>query len=261
MDIPEVERLTKVLDQMRWNQKARESRGVFLTAREVKELVEDGKRLDMPSYNDHLSYFSDQMAAGQAWEAKARELINVETVHYQQLEALSAQVTANALPVSQDILAAVDQILHKQREAHRQILDITERSRSHDFRDRPKYAEVVEICRKLEDLNTKPSGTVDLENERKRHEDWMRRGKRLFGKSNAPLHILKSHLEYVLERNMDCYDIEHDTPRLPGEPVSREASPADGGTRWEEPRSRQVFCICRKIEAGMMIECELCHEW
>jgi histone demethylase JARID1 len=138
---------------------------------------------------------------------------------------------------------------------------LTSRSQNTNIRERPKYGEVVELCKKLEELNSKPQGTIDLENERKRHEDWMRKGKKLFGKSNAPLHILKTHLEYVLERNSDCFNIEHDTPRHPGEPVSREPSPEDGMNRLEDGRSRQVFCICRKIEAGMMIECELCHEW
>ncbi|KJZ74507.1 hypothetical protein HIM_06103 [Hirsutella minnesotensis 3608] len=260
-DTPEIDRLSRVLEQMRWNQKARSSRGVFLSLKEVQELIDEGSRLEIPGYNDHLKYYCDQMQAGEAWERKVRELIDAEIVHYPQLEALSNQVQVNALPVSQATLGIVDQILHKQREAHRQILDITERCREADLRKRPRYAEVVEISKKLEDLNSKPNGTLDLENERKRHEDWMRKGKKLFGKSNAPLHILKSHLEYVLERNMDCFDVDHDTPRLPGEPVSREATPEQGGGRWEDPRSRQVFCICRKVEAGMMIECELCHEW
>lgn len=261
VDMPEVDGLSRILEQMRWNDKAREDRRTLLSLQYVQEMIDEGKRLEIPSYNDHLKYFRDQLQAGEAWERKAKELIDAETVHYPQLEALSSQVQVNLLPVSIETLNMVDQILHKQREAHRQILDITERCRSDDFRQRPRYAEVVEISKKLEDLNSKPNGTLDLENERKRHEDWMRKGKKLFGKSNAPLHILKSHLEYVLERNMDCFDVEKDTPRLPGEPISREATPETGPGRWEDPGPRQVFCICRKIEAGMMIECELCHEW
>lgn len=260
VDTPEVDRLSRVLEQMRWNQKARANRGLFLSLKDVKELIEDGKRLEVPSYNDHLKFYSDQKLAGEAWEAKARELIHAPVVHYPQLEALSNQVQANALPVSPDTLTEVDRILHKQREAHRQIMDITERCRNTDFRKRPKYTEVVDIIRNVDELNSKPNGTLDLENERKRHEDWMRRGKKLFGKSNAPLHILKSHLEYVLERNMDCFDVENDTPRQPAEPVSREVTPEQTGNRFDD-RTRQVFCICRKVEAGMMIECELCHEW
>ncbi|KAM3554230.1 hypothetical protein ARSEF4850_006548 [Beauveria asiatica] len=260
VDTPELELLSKMLDQMRWNEKARTSRSLFLALSEVQDLIEQGKRLDIPIYNDHFKYFCERLEDGQSWETKARELIHAEFVHYPQLEALSKQVQSGGIPVSKDTLAAVDQILHKQREAHRQIIDITERCHEKDFRKRPKYNEVVEVTKKLDDLNSKPNGTLDLENERKRHEDWMRKGKRLFGKSNAPLHILKNHLEYVLERNLDCFDTEHDTPRLPAEPVSREQSP-DEAKGPEESRQRQVFCMCRKVEAGMMIECELCHEW
>lgn len=261
VDMPEVDDLSKSLDELRWNQKARASRGVFLTLKEVEDLIEEGKRLELPSWNDHFQYFREQLRAGQAWEKKARELIYADMVHFPQLEALANQVQVNALPVSQETLSAVDQIMQRQREAHRQIMDLTDRCKDPDYRKRPKYAEVVDMTKKLEDLNSKPKGTIELELEKKRHEDWMRKGKRLFGKSNAPLHILKNHLEYVLERNSDCFDVDHDTPRHPGEPNSRETSVEPGTSRLDDAKTRQVFCICRRIEAGMMIECELCHEW
>jgi len=197
-----------------------------------------------------------------AWEAKAKELIGAEMVHYPQLEALSSQAQAAQLPVSAETLAAVDQILNKQREAHRQIVSLYERSKLDDFSMRPTYTEVRETMERLGELNSKPNGTLDLEKEQKRHEDWMRKGKKLFGKANAPLHILKSYMDSVLERNKDCFDIDSDKPRLPAEPASREPSPTDAKLHsWEDPRFREVFCICRRIEAGMMIECELCHEW
>ena len=264
VDIPEAEKLTRVLDQLKWNEKAMTSRNILLSLKQVKELIEEGERLGMPAYDDNLTFYVNQLNAGQNWEKKAKELMNAETVHYAQLQALSDQAQSNYLPVSVETLAAVDQILQKQREAHRQIVDINERSKNPDYHKRPRYAEVAEVMKKLEELQAKPSGTLDLEREQKRHEDWMRKGKKLFGKTNAPLHILKSHMDYVLERNTDCFDIEFDKPRVPAEPASREPTPdADKGEtkRWEDRNFREVFCICRKTEAGMMIECELCHEW
>ncbi|KAH7323790.1 PLU-1-like protein-domain-containing protein [Rhexocercosporidium sp. MPI-PUGE-AT-0058] len=262
VDMPEVEELDKIVQQMKWNDRARANRGVPLSLNEVQEIIEEGEKLEIPEYNDYLNHYKEQRSAGLAWETKAKELVNAELVHYPQLEALSAQAQAAALPVSAETLAAVDQILNKQREAHRQIVSLYERSRNEDFTKRPKYAEVRETMEHLAELNSKPNGTLDLEKEQKRHEDWMRKGKKLFGKANAPLHILKSHMEYVLERNVDCFDINSDKPRMPAEPASREPSPADGKLHsWEDPRFREVFCICRRIEAGMMIECELCHEW
>lgn len=262
VDMPEVDRLESVVQQKKWNDRAVAARGQFLALKDVVKLIEDAQNLGIPMYNEYLRHFKEQRDAGEKWEAKAKELMSVESVHYPQLEALSNQAQAAALPVSAETLSAVDQILDKQREAHRQIVSLYERSKDPDITKRPKYSEVRETMESLSELNSKPSGTLDLEKEQKRHEDWMRKGKKLFGKANAPLHILKSHMEYVLERNLDCFDIASDKPRSPAEPQSREPSPVDGKMHsWEDPRFREVFCICRKVEAGMMIECELCHEW
>lgn len=266
VDLEEMEKLSKVLDKLKWNQKAKESRGLFMSYHDVEELIQEAKRIGIESYNDHLSHYVEQLSQGLMWEKKAKEVIEADVIHYQQLEALSNQATHNVLPVSAETLAQVDQILHKHREALRQIGDLNTRLRHEDFRTRPKYTELSEVMKMLDDLQSKPSGTLDLEKEQRRHEDWMRKGKKLFGKTNAPLHILKSHMESVLERNVDCFDITRDKPRLPAEPASREPSPdkekATGGVyRWDDPKFREVFCICRKVEAGMMIECELCHEW
>jgi histone demethylase JARID1 len=262
VDMAEVDELDKIVQQMKWNDRARDNRGKPMYLKAVEEFIEEGEKLQIPSYNDYINHYKEQKAAGLAWETKAKELINAEVVHYPQLDALFNQATAFNLPTTPETLAAVEQILNKQREAHKKILSLYERSRNEDFTKRPTYTEVRETMDHLTELNSKPSGTLDLEKEQKRHEDWMRKGKKLFGKANAPLHILKSHMEYVLERNMDCFDINSDKPRMPAEPASREPSPSEAKLHsWEDPRFREVFCICRRIEAGMMIECELCHEW
>lgn len=267
VDIPEVEGLEHVLRQMKWNEEARRKRDQYLTLKDCQELILAGEQLGLSDTNDHLLYFKDLCRHGEAWEAKAKELMSVEAVHYQQLEALSAQ--ASRFPVSPETLSAVDAILTKQREAQKKIQSLYERSKDSDFRNRPKYKEVRELMESLEELNSRPTGAIDLEREQKRHEDWMRKGKKLFGKANAPLHILKSHMEYVEKRNSYCFDLE-DRCRPPVEPSSRDNTP-DGlldnsnitPSMWGggKSRKRDVFCICRHSEAGMMIECEVCHEW
>ncbi|CAD6500383.1 BgTH12-07560 [Blumeria graminis f. sp. triticale] len=262
--MPEVEKLERVVQQMKWNDRARDTRGMLLSLKDVSSLIEDGVKLEIPDYNDYLTHYREQYSQGLAWEEKAKELIKAEIVHYPQLEALSQQAQAMALPVSPETLGAVNQILNTQREAHRKIAALLDRSRNPDITMRPTYSEVRETMERLAEMYNKPNGTADLEKELKRHEDWMRRGKKLFGKANAPLHILKTHMEYVLVRNLDCFDIKADKPRMPAEPASRDITPVDDDNKshsWENPRFREVFCICRKVEAGMMIECELCHEW
>lgn len=133
-----------------------------------------------------------------------------------------------------------------------------ERSKDKNYENRPTYAQV----RLLEEKLIEQGSPLELQNLRKYHENWMRKGMKLFGKSNAPLHILKPNMEYVLERNTDCFDISADKPRPTVEPASREPSPSDTKIHyWGDPKWREVFCICRRVEAGMMIECEHCHEW
>src|SRR5690348_14324517 len=88
VDTPEVDQLSKVLEQSRWNERARNHRGVYMTLKEVQDLIEEGDRLEIPPYNDHLTLYRDQMIAGQQWETKAKELIVAEFVRYPQLESL-----------------------------------------------------------------------------------------------------------------------------------------------------------------------------
>lgn len=258
VDIPEVEKLDKVRQQMKWNDQAKECRSQRQTLTDVEHLIKQAIELGIPDHNEHLVYFKQQKEAGVMWEAKAKELMAVEAVHYQQLEALSHQ--ASTLPVSRETLAAVDGILTKQREAHKQIVSLYEKSKDPDFKKRPKYRDVRDVMEGLSELNSKPAGTIDLEKEQKHHEDWMRKGKKLFGKANAPLHILHAHMTYVENRNSFCFEL-HDKPRMPVEPASREHTPENSQETQELEFTRDVFCICRQPEAGMMIECELCHEW
>ena len=257
VDIPEVEKLEKVVKQMKWNDQARDMRTQPQTLSDVDAFIKQGLELGIPETNEYLLHYQDQKVKGELWEAKANELIHAETVHYQQLEALSGQ--AASLPVSRETLAAIDAILTKQREAHRQIISMYEKSKDPDFKKRPKYKAVRDVLDSLSELNSKPAGTIDLEKEIKRHEDWMRTGKKLFGKANAPLHILQSHMVLVRDHNEYCLDLQ-DKPRMPVEPASREQTPVDDDSQGLKS-TRDVFCICRQPEAGMMIECELCHEW
>lgn len=258
VDLPELDSLEKVVQQLKWLKSAEEFRFKQSTLRDVIELIEQGTELGIPENHPEIQYLQDKKIQGQLWEGKAKELMSVENVHYQQLDALSKQ--ASSIPVTPETLAAVDAILKKQRDAQELILSLYERSKDPDFRQRPKYMEVRNAMEALSALNSKPAGTIDLEKEQKRHEDWMRRGKKLFGKANAPLHILHAHMKSVDERNRSCFDLS-DQPRMPVEPSSRANSPEEDENVDGSGSSRDVFCICRKPEAGTMAECELCHEW
>ena len=199
VDVPEVEHLEKVMKQKRWTDKAKELRNLSPSLGDVEELIRGAFELEVPPTDEDLKFFQDQANRGQMWDSRAKEAIKMEPVHYQQLEILSD--SAKSIPVPAETLSTINGMLHKHREAQRQIVNLYEKSKDAEFRRRPKYKAVRDALDSLVELNSKPAGTLDLEKEIKRHEDWMRKGKKLFGKANAPLHILLSHMQFVEERN------------------------------------------------------------
>ncbi|KAF2743506.1 PLU-1-domain-containing protein [Sporormia fimetaria CBS 119925] len=258
VDIPEIESLDKVVQQLKWLKTAVDLKKKSTTLEEVSDLIQQGLDLGMPDNHPQIHFYREKKSQGELWESKAKELMSVENVHYQQLDALSKQ--ASALPVNPETLAKVEAILKKQRDAQNLIISLYERSKNPDFRQRPKYKEVREAMEALSALNSKPAGTIDLEKQQKIHEDWMRRGKKLFGKANAPLHILHAHMKQVEERNTYCFDVT-EQPQGPVEPASRDNSPEANGDYTGPGQNRPAYCICRRPEAGTMIECDVCLEW
>ena len=229
---------------MKWTDEAREMQDKFKTLDDVAALMKRGKDIGISEDDELLMRYKDLQSHGEAWEKKAHELMAVEPIHHPQLEALANQ--ADTLPITNETRAQVEAILAKQREAQKKIREL--------------YKVVCSVLGSLSELNSKPAGTLDLETMIKRHENWMRKGKKLFGKANAPLHILQAYMNYVAEHNSYCYDLS-DKPRMPVEPASRDNSPVEGQDVDGVKSEKNVFCMCRQTEAGMMLECELCHEW
>ncbi len=143
----------------------------------------------------------------------------------------------------------------KQSDVVQLILSLRQRSQDQDFTGRPKYSEVCDIIESLRKLENKPAGFLNLEKEQKRHQEWLYKGMQLFGIGNQPLHLLKPHLEKVLERNLNCFDVNSDKPKQSAE-LARSSLDHRGDLHF-----REVFCICRRVENDMMVQCELCHEW
>jgi len=259
----ELTELEKVYSRAQWIEEVKQlAKSVQdKTLDDCRELLRRAGELEIPPQHPELVFLTEVVRQGEFWEIKAKEVMAAEDVHYPQLESLHSQVQNQVFPVNKETLDQMDAILAKNREAKRQIITLVERSHDSDFRKRPMYTHVRDVVKSLEDLNGKPHGAADLEKELRRHEDWMRKGKKLFGKANAPLHILEQHMKFVEDKNNYCFDL-NDTFRPPVEPASREATPTEGhdkGALGDD--EKPVFCICRQPEAGLMIECEICHDW
>ncbi|KAK5106059.1 hypothetical protein LTS08_000175 [Lithohypha guttulata] len=264
MGMAELTNLEKLHQRAEWSDLVEKSREDMhnQTLDGCRDLLQRSIDLGIIQTHPQVEFLQGMVRKGDLWEIKAKEIMATEDVHYPQLEALHSQVQVQSFPVNKETLAQMDGILAKNREAKRQIITLVEKSSDPDPRKRPTYIHVRDVMKTLDELNGKPHGAADLEKQVKKHEDWMRKGKKLFGKANAPLHILEQHMKSVEQRNSFCFDL-NDTHRAPVEPASREASPGEGHE--ERPGlnddEKPVFCLCRQPEAGLMIECEICHDW
>ena len=261
VDVPEVEGLEELIKKQRWTDdvtRRMQEGPKFKSLRELQEYIDRSSESGIDEHDSNLVQLKELQKQGQTWETRAQDLMNMEVIHHAQLEAISIQ--SEKLPITEETREKIDGLLAKQRDAQRLLESIIKKSQNPEIHKRPKYKEARDALESLIDLTSKPSGVTDLENAIKRQENWMRKGKKLFGKANAPLHILQQHLNYVADHNSFCFDLS-DKPRMPVEPASRENTPIEG----EEPEGvkseKNVFCMCRQPEAGTMLECGLCLEW
>lgn len=267
LEMEEIANLERELERRTWFEEFAKSRDEYISLPSCEQLLARARELSIPAERQEVLHLQHRLNAGLHWDQRIRDVLTNENVPVQQLEALANG--AGNCPLSDEVYQKMNSILEKQRESERRIRTALNASKNPDMRNRPSYTEIKEIMDPLANANSKPTGYADLEHVQRLHEDWIRKGKKLFGKSNAPLHILKAHMTTVDTRNRRCFDLE-DRARPPVEPSSRSATPEGEEGLGDEPRNsganagsgqKDVFCLCRQPEAGMMIECEICHEW
>lgn len=256
IDIPELASLENILAQMQWLDDARDPKQ-FCTLKGVDTLLEEGLRLNVPPEHERIDFLRQHKHAGETLQLKITDwLRKQETINLAQLETFWK--TANTLPVSEEVIAEMNAILQDHREAQKRIQTVVTGARNPEPSKRPTYKAMKDCQDSVSHMGSKPEGWLELDKLQKRQEDWMRRGKKLFGKGNAPLPILHQHLKVIDDRNKACLDIV-EKPRAPVEPNSREHTPLVD--YMESDDAREIYCFCRKPEDGQMIECSICHEW
>ncbi|KTW29773.1 hypothetical protein T552_00980 [Pneumocystis carinii B80] len=270
VDIPEIEQFEQYYKQLLWIETVRDAENKYISLKEVNDLISEGREIKIPENNPYFLKLKIRKENGEAWEAHAISLMERETIPMDELIRLVDQ--ASSLSISQGILAKVNSIINKIHEVHNSVQNIQQRILNPDFWQRPTATELKKIMDIVNTLPNPPEGVSFLQKEQQKLHEWIRRGKRLFGKANAPLETLGQHMEYVVKRNSLCLSLEDKPRALVVEPSSREQSPdpstslvinkADGyGISSNQIPHHDLFCLCRQPESGLMVECEICHEW
>lgn len=258
VDIPQMSELETILEDLQWLEKAK-TPAEYATLKGVDALLSDGARLNVPPEHERILFLRQHKHTGEALQMKIQDCLKQETVNLNLLETCAK--STETIPVSEEILAEMDVILREHREAQKRIQDIVNAANNGDRSKRPTYKAMKECRESFVNMKVKPEGFAEFEKLSKRHEDWMRRGKKLFGKANAPLPILLQHLKVVDERNKFCLDTT-EKPRAPVEPPSpRSRDPSPGLELMDQTDPNKIYCLCRRPEDGMMMECRICQEW
>ncbi|CCH44977.1 hypothetical protein BN7_4555 [Wickerhamomyces ciferrii] len=110
------------------------------------------------------------------------------------------------------------------------------------FDIRPKYSEAKDtLDNSRQFLPSTPSDPLD--NYLRQAEEWLRKTKRLFGKTNAPFSVLRNHLTTIWQKDQYCFALE------------------DKYILNKDEKDHLRYCFCRRSESGTMIACEKCDEW
>lgn len=267
VDIPEIEQFEQYYKQLTWIETVRNAENKYISLKEVNDLISEAKKIKIPENNPYFLKLKIRKENGEAWEAHAINLMKREAIPMDELVRLADQ--ASSLSISQEILAKVNSIINKIREVHNSVQNIQQRILNPNFWQRPTANELKKIMDVVNSLPNPPEGVSILQKEQQKLHEWIRRGKRLFGKANAPLETLGQHMEYVVKRNNSCLSLA-DKPRAPVEPSSREQTPEPStsldkdegfGISSNKIPHHDLFCLCRQPESGLMVECEICHEW
>jgi histone demethylase JARID1 len=179
----------------------------------------------------------------------------MEAVSVESLEKLLDDATD--LSIRKETYDKVESILTRTQEAVQHVQNLTARVTPGSVTNKPRLTEARRALKVLDELPAKPMDSIHFKKMVARTDEWVKRGKRLFGKTNASVNQLEDHLAFVLQRNEHVFDPldipkrDQDSSPRPDSPDAMEAKDSEDGP----------YCICRSGPTGEMVECDKCKEW
>ena len=250
VDLPVLDRLERIVDELKWVEKATELSDVYLTLNEVIETIQEGERCGISLDHELMRQLAFRRDRGRLWESAAANLLAQDAVPFEALEKLLDEATD--LSVHKDTYDRVESVIIKTREASQHVTNLMSRLTTGGVANQPPLSEARRLLKVIDELPIKPTDSTNFKKLVLRSEDWVRRGKRLFGKTNASIHQLEEHLLFVAARNENVLDL-NDIPK-------QDCGPVGEGVEMKESEDGP-YCICRSGPTGEMVECDKCKEW
>ena len=255
MDLPSLDILDRVVAQMKWIMRAREMVDCYLTLADVTELIGQGERCGIAMEHELMMRFALRRDKGLWWEGQVANLLKMEAVPFEALERLLDE--AVDLSVHKDTYVRLESVINRTREASQHVASLMLRMQLTNILERPLLSEARKVVKAIDELPVKLRDTPNLKRLVQRSEDWLRRGKKLFGKTNASVTQLEEHLLLIQHHNDKVFAIT-DIPKSEG---TSSPTPHSPGRSDAKDTEEGPYCICRSGPTGEMVECDKCKEW
>ena len=249
VDLAVLDTLETIVEQLKWVEKAADLGDVYLSLYEVQDVIDEGQRCGIALDHELMRQFVARRERGLQWEKAASDYLSNETVALETLEKLLED--AVDLSIRRDTYERIESIITRSQEALQQVRYIMPKSNIEGLANRPPLVEARKLLKIVDELPIKPNDTILFRKMFHRVDEWLKRGKRLFGKTNASVSQLEDHLFFVLKRCEAVFDL-NDVPKR-----SELPSPTAEGKDSEDG----PYCICRSGPTGEMVECDKCKEW
>lgn len=246
--LPETDLLEKIVARIQWVSRANEANVEDLDLDAINELISEGEKGGIDYQDDSLMVrLLNQRALGMTLEDNTKNLLENGQFSIDDVEALLYQ--CKLLPVSKWLKQTLNDIKNRHMSIVSQATIFVAQAKQSQLELRPLYKDVKKLVDDAKALGNGKSTLYDiysLDRELRQVEEWMRKGKRIFGKGNAPLHILTSHVTTANQRTAVAFAIDD---------VALEEDNVDRGEK------KKPFCLCRMPESGIMVQCDNCKEW
>lgn len=240
IEVPETERLQLILQRSEWHELAAKyyTPNSAITMEDLNALISRGQKVGIPVNDSLMNALSFRRVLGGQFEARVWQAFCGETVDPELLIELHSEI--KWFTVGEMVTKLVEDALAEYKKLSQEMAELQKVAASAtSLRERPRYNAAKALVERCWAAKTRPE-VLWLEQNQRRVEDWMRTGKKMFGKGNVPFHILSNHISAVVKRNEACFSLT-DT--------------FDSADRKN--------CLCRQLITSSTwpnFECEVCHE-
>jgi histone demethylase JARID1 len=255
VDLPALDMLERIVDQKKWIDRAKEIDDVYLSLEDVLDLMVQGERCGISPANVLMQKLAMRRDKGQWWENQTAAVLSMDAVPFEALDALLNDATD--LSVTKETYVKVETVINRAREASQHLASLMSRFQVGNILERPLASEARKVLKVIDELPVKPKDSTNLKKMVMRTEEWLKRGKRLFGKTNASVMQLEEHLILIQKRNESAFD----TTDVPKRDKTSSPGPHSPGATETKDSEEGPYCICRSGPTGEMVECDKCKEW